>query len=82
MATTEKVKAVLCYQCNSGWEILPGESFCGWCGSPIKGFRVTPLFKENDVLRYIDEDDEFVLKFQVENYGIHKLSIDNIKIEE
>lgn len=71
-----------CPSCMSGWEIIIGkESFCGWCGSPVKGFEIVLDEASKDVLCYVDEAGPFKLEFKIKNTGLVPIEINEINIE-
>lgn len=66
-----------CTRCKSGWEISDGESFCGWCGTPLLGFNIEII---DSPIIYIDglvQDGEgFQIHLEVINQGIKPILLE------
>lgn len=77
-----------CRNCNSGWQIWLGhESYCGWCGHPVKGFHFECDTPSDHLFIYADQsgptdDEPYRLALRVVNSGLVKVKIDDIKIVE
>ncbi len=77
-----KENIVACPSCNSGWEIIIGkEDFCGWCGSPVKGFEIELDEASEDILCYADEAGPFRFDFKIKNTGLVPIEINEIDIK-
>lgn len=71
-----------CPVCNSGWEIKKdNENFCGWCGTPLKSFKLELENSDEDMLLYADMEGPYTLVINVINDGLIPIEIGDIKVE-
>ena len=70
---------IKCPQCKSGWEVLNGENFCGWCGVAV--YAIDCRLKNGDQIIYSDlMEDECELMIEILNTGIKNVEIDEVSI--
>ncbi|MCX6170626.1 MAG: hypothetical protein NTX65_14895 [Ignavibacteriales bacterium] len=69
---------MVCILCKSGWEILDDEKYCGWCGSPTKGFSIH--FDDEEQINYADSENEIELIYTIINTGILPITVDRPQI--
>jgi len=77
------MESIKCSNCLSGWELLPDEEFCGWCGASASGFSIRII--SDNLFIYADElnnsDEPIYFSFEVINTGIKPVSIDKPRVK-
>ena len=77
------MKTTKCSNCLSGWELLPDEEFCGWCGASASGFSVK--IADDNLLIYSDEldnyEEQIYITIELKNTGIKPISIEKPYLE-
>lgn len=74
-----EVDKILCPKCEAEWEILPGETRCGYCGEKILSFKLDL----EDKIIYTDNGlEKESLRLTIANDGIQKLQIEKIYSED
>jgi len=74
MAANQQADKYVCPFCKVGWQILPHELYCGFCGRRVFDYEL----KLEDKLLYSDNNSEERLTFTVENTGLLPIQFEPI----